>query len=269
MTRRRDRLAADPTAAATRERARRCCCCSMADDEFVIGFTGLRVDRASRRCSRRTWRSARSPRTSSAMPGRSTSCWRSSWTTGGMRTRSPTTGRPTATATPGSSTIRAATGRSRSPAAGCTTRPTRSGSRRSATRRSRPLAELVAKIRREERYHLMHVMTWLERLADGGGEPAAGCSMRCGRLGPDAATVFAPLAGEAALVEAGILARPLAGIEAALAGRRSTPVFVPPRARGAAGRRRPSAARTGHSDAFHWLTASSPLVRRLEPGATW
>ena len=34
-----------------------------------------------------------------------------------------------------------------------------------------PLAELVGKILREERYHLMHVDAWLERLARGGGEP--------------------------------------------------------------------------------------------------
>ena len=33
-----------------------------------------------------------------------------------------------------------------------------------------PLAELVGKIRREERYHLMHVKAWLERLANGGAD---------------------------------------------------------------------------------------------------
>jgi ring-1,2-phenylacetyl-CoA epoxidase subunit PaaC len=34
-----------------------------------------------------------------------------------------------------------------------------------------PLADLVAKLRREERYHEMHVGTWLERLARADGEP--------------------------------------------------------------------------------------------------
>src|SRR3989449_4998872 len=34
-----------------------------------------------------------------------------------------------------------------------------------------PLAELVAKIRREERYHVMHATTWFERLATADGEP--------------------------------------------------------------------------------------------------
>ena len=33
-----------------------------------------------------------------------------------------------------------------------------------------PLAELVGKIRREERYHVMHATTWVERLAWAGGE---------------------------------------------------------------------------------------------------
>src|SRR4029078_12382319 len=34
-----------------------------------------------------------------------------------------------------------------------------------------PLRELVDKIRREERYHVMHATTWLERLGDREGEP--------------------------------------------------------------------------------------------------
>ena len=41
-----------------------------------------------------------------------------------------------------------------------------------------PLRELVAKIRREERYHRMHVSAWLDRLASAAGEPRERCSPR-------------------------------------------------------------------------------------------
>ena len=61
-----------------------------------------------------------------------------------------------------------------------------------------PLAELVGKLVREERYHLMHVGAWLERLArDAAASRATGCSRRSTELAPDAATVFTPLADEA------------------------------------------------------------------------
>src|SRR5436190_1204270 len=52
----------------------------------------------------------------------------------------------------------------------------------------RPLAELVAKIRREERYHVMHVGTWLERLADAGGEPRRRLTSALESLASDAGT---------------------------------------------------------------------------------
>jgi hypothetical protein len=79
----------------------------------------------------------------------------------------------------------------------------------------RPLADLVEKLRREERYHRMHVMAWLDRLANGGPEPRRRLEAALLAQGLDAPTVFTPLEGEAALLEAGILSRPLAGAEAA------------------------------------------------------
>ena len=70
--------------------------------------------------------------------------------------------------------------------------------RRRASRRS----PVVAKIRREERYHLMHLDAWLQRLAE-----APMARQRPARaleaLAPDALTVFTPLPGEAVLVDAG------------------------------------------------------------------
>ena len=66
-----------------------------------------------------------------------------------------------------------------------------------------PLAELVGKLVREERYHRMHVETWLARLAGAGGESRVRLRTALETLAPDAATVFTPLPGEPALVEAG------------------------------------------------------------------
>lgn len=131
-----------------------------------------------------------------------------------------------------------------------------------------PLAELVAKIRREERYHLMHVQTWIERLADAGGESRARLIAALETLGPDAGTVLAPLAGEAALVRHRVVAEPSAVIEAgwrdgvARTFRRLGLPELPPTAA-------PDRARTDHSDAFRALHDELTMVRRSEVGATW
>ena len=133
----------------------------------------------------------------------------------------------------------------------------------------RPLAELVAKIRREERYHLMHVQTWIERLAGAGGESRARVLAALERLGPDAGTVLAPLPGEAALVRHGIVAEPFADHGAALARwrRRDVPdgsacrsCRRPPR------RTAPGPTTRTRSGALH---AEFTTVRRSEVGATW
>ena len=60
----------------------------------------------------------------------------------------------------------------------------------------RPLAELVDKLRREERYHRMHLVAWIQRLANGGPESRRRLEAALVALGADAATVFSPLQGE-------------------------------------------------------------------------
>ena len=130
-----------------------------------------------------------------------------------------------------------------------------------------PLRELVAKVRREERYHLMHATTWLERLADRAGEPRNRLVAALEELGPDAATVFTPLDGEAALVEAGAIAEPMAAIEARWRAL-ITPTFV------AHGLPMPPAAdlgdgRTRHGEPFRWLWNEFTAVRREDPVAAW
>jgi ring-1,2-phenylacetyl-CoA epoxidase subunit PaaC len=131
-----------------------------------------------------------------------------------------------------------------------------------------PLAELVGKLVREERYHQMHASVWLDRLARG-GEPARRRLLAAlAALGPDAASVFAPLPDEPALIEAGILAAPMSELETRwrdLIG----PAFaaldlpMPPAADD------PARGRLDHGEAFSWLWREFNTVRAAEPGATW
>jgi ring-1,2-phenylacetyl-CoA epoxidase subunit PaaC len=118
----------------------------------------------------------------------------------------------------------------------------------------RPLAELVAKIRREERYHLMHVETWLERLAtrDGARERLLGALEVAS---PDGASVFTgmPSADELAARWRDRIAPTFTRLDLPL-----PPTTVP----GADARR-------DHSDAFRWLHGEFTSVRRLDPVATW
>jgi ring-1,2-phenylacetyl-CoA epoxidase subunit PaaC len=131
-----------------------------------------------------------------------------------------------------------------------------------------PLAELVAKIRREERYHVMHVTTWFERLATAAGEPRRRLLEALERMGPDAGTVLSPLPTELALEMAGIAEASFPELErrwrASL-----VPLFERLRLPPLPPTRDPEHARTAHSDAFRWLHEEFTSVRRLDNGATW
>jgi ring-1,2-phenylacetyl-CoA epoxidase subunit PaaC len=131
-----------------------------------------------------------------------------------------------------------------------------------------PLADLVGKLRREERYHRMHLVAWINRLANGGEEPRRRLEAALEALGADAASVFTPLDGQAALLEAGVLTRSMAEAEAAWRAD-LTAILVPlglplppATAPGADGR-------SGHSASFRWLWTEFTAVRRSEDGATW
>ena len=131
-----------------------------------------------------------------------------------------------------------------------------------------PLAELVAKLVREERYHRMHASVWLDHLANGGADPRSRLLAALTTLGPDAATVFTPLPAEAELVAARVLAAPMAELEARWRSE-IEPVFAAlglpmPRPASAAER-----GRTDHGDAFRRLWTEFNLVRASEPGVTW
>ncbi len=133
-----------------------------------------------------------------------------------------------------------------------------------------PLADLIAKVRREERYHLLHADAWLRRLA--GADPVARGHLERAwtTLVDDGPSVFAPLPGEASLVDARILPETMdelasrwiaqadaVAVELDLA--RPLPSSATTRARG----------RLDHSDDFGWLWSEITSVRRLDPAATW
>jgi ring-1,2-phenylacetyl-CoA epoxidase subunit PaaC len=132
-----------------------------------------------------------------------------------------------------------------------------------------PLAELVGKIRREERYHVMHALAWAYRLARAGGETRERFVAALEALAPDAPSVLAAPEGEAALMDAGILSRSMAE---AFAGWRTEVTAIlgplgisltlePPRDS--------ARARAVPSDDFRWLWGEFTSVRRSDPGATW
>jgi ring-1,2-phenylacetyl-CoA epoxidase subunit PaaC len=131
-----------------------------------------------------------------------------------------------------------------------------------------PLRDLVVKIRREERYHLMHVEAWLDRLASAGREPRRRLLDALARLGPDAGSVLAPLPDELSLVMGGVIETDAADLDARWRARIG-PVFgrldlpMPPSLAD------PEAARSKHSDGFRWLHGEFTSVRRLDPEATW
>ena len=132
-----------------------------------------------------------------------------------------------------------------------------------------PLAELVAKIRREERYHVMHALAWADRLARACGVARELFVSALEALAPDAPSVLAAPDDEAALLEAGILSRPMAE---AFAGWRTEvagilgPLGINLALEPTAGAAR---SRPAPSDEFRWLWGEFTSVRRSDPGATW
>jgi ring-1,2-phenylacetyl-CoA epoxidase subunit PaaC len=132
----------------------------------------------------------------------------------------------------------------------------------------RPLGDLVEKLRREERYHRMHVLAWIERLARGGPEARRRLEAALVAHEIDAPTVFTPLDDEPVLLEAGILTRPMADAEAAWRAdltsilvplELSLPPHIPLAPDG----------RRQHSDSFRWLWSEFTSVRRSEDRVTW
>ena len=131
-----------------------------------------------------------------------------------------------------------------------------------------PLADLVGKLKREERYHRMHLVAWARRLGSDRGEARRRFIAALATVTPDAASVLAPLPSEAALLAAGILPRPFADAADAWRGDVAA-VLRPVGIALALPDTDPAEARAGHSEAFRWLWGEFTSVRHSDPGATW
>jgi ring-1,2-phenylacetyl-CoA epoxidase subunit PaaC len=132
-----------------------------------------------------------------------------------------------------------------------------------------PLADLAVKMRREETYHLLHFDLWLRRLAEGGDDSHARLAAAIEGLWPDAQAVFAPLAGEACLVAAGILPDSLETLRVRWLERASARLVAANLPVPADGARPAADGRTRRTDEFAWLHGEFTMVSGSEADATW
>ncbi|NJO81334.1 MAG: phenylacetate-CoA oxygenase subunit PaaC [Chloroflexi bacterium AL-W] len=76
-----------------------------------------------------------------------------------------------------------------------------------------PLAKAAAGIIREEKYHLLHANTWLQRLAEGNAEAQQRQHTAFDALWPDALGLFEPTSGATELLATGILPEPFEALQ--------------------------------------------------------
>ena len=134
----------------------------------------------------------------------------------------------------------------------------------------KPLADVVAKIRREERYHLLHMDIWLRRMAEHDGEPRDRLEAALSILAPDALTVFTPLSGEKRLTQAGIMSAPMA--ELADRWHSETDGVLDDLSLSPIARDGPQTDGRDHSspsESFRWLWGEFTSVARIEEGVEW
>lgn len=160
------------------------------------------------------------------------------------------------------------------------------------------LAALVGKIRREERYHLLHADSWMRRVARGPVEGRTKLTDAIGAALPDAVALFEPIENEATAVKEGWLPTPSAELATRFLDRTqtvldelglptevhahvaeraefvasssgdlivdATPSSDGPTPRGAFGGRRGE-----HTDDFDQLWSEMTGQYRAHPGASW
>jgi ring-1,2-phenylacetyl-CoA epoxidase subunit PaaC len=141
-----------------------------------------------------------------------------------------------------------------------------------------PLAIAAGSIIREEKYHLLHAQTWLERLAGGSAAARERQHAAFTALWPDALGLFEPLRGEAELVESGIMPVSSAGLQtrwlesiAAASQRLDLPWPFDRQEGGWKPRIEPTyGGRRGvHGASFLALYDTITSVYRLDPSAKW
>ena len=131
-----------------------------------------------------------------------------------------------------------------------------------------PMAELAAKMRREETYHLLHFDVWLRRLAEAGGESRERLIRALEGLWPDAQAIFEPIAGEEALLADGSLPESLTAMRDAWRERVQrglAAVGLPELDEAAVA----DDGRTRRTDDFAWLHGQFTMVARSDEAATW
>jgi ring-1,2-phenylacetyl-CoA epoxidase subunit PaaC len=133
----------------------------------------------------------------------------------------------------------------------------------------RPLADVVAKIRREERYHVMHLDLWLRRLAEGGDEGRSRLESALERLVPDGPSVFASMEGEDTLLSAGILSEPMSALADSWSDQANRKLSGLGFSFGDLPQKSGGRDRSVPSAAFKWLWGEFTSVYRSEEGATW
>jgi len=130
-----------------------------------------------------------------------------------------------------------------------------------------PLANVIAKIRREERYHLLHLDVWFDRLASS-DESRPRLLAALENVWPDALGFWESTCGEDDLIRSGVTAESSAALGerwlAEATSRFASLGIEPPQ----------SAARTGgrqgeRSPEFHELWAEATEVYRQDPDASW
>ena len=132
-----------------------------------------------------------------------------------------------------------------------------------------PLAELVGKLVREERYHRMHAEAWLDAPgADATASRASGCWPRSRARPPMPRRCSRHSPTNRRSSTAGILDAPMAELEARWRASiapllAASGLPMPPPARD------PMRGRLDHGEPFRWLWGEFTSVRRADPGATW
>ncbi|MDX1615848.1 MAG: 1,2-phenylacetyl-CoA epoxidase subunit PaaC [Candidatus Promineifilaceae bacterium] len=131
-----------------------------------------------------------------------------------------------------------------------------------------PLADIAAKIRREEIYHRRHTSAWVRRLGLGTDESQRRLQAALEQLWPYQAQLFRPISNENVLVEAGIVpaaaALQASWTEIVTAELTEAGLTLPSETR--AGGAPP---RSAHSEHLEVLLADLQLVARSDPEAAW
>lgn len=134
----------------------------------------------------------------------------------------------------------------------------------------RPLADLAATVRREEKYHLLYGEQWLHRLAAATPASRARLQASLDRAWPEAVNLFEPVPGQDELLTAAVVSVPPAQ-QLVQWNQTVIPILeraglTPPQTNIAAG----AGGRTGrHTTDLQTLLDEMTSVSRSEPEATW